>query len=344
MTHFIQLHFLTSYPPANLNRDDLGKPKTARLGGVERLRVSSQSLKRAWRTSETFQKEFSGSIGTRTRRLGIEVFEALKAKGVAEKKAKDWAEDIAKEYGVLKTDVPLEIQQPVHVAPEERKTLDDLVSKLAEEKRGPSKEELESLLHDHTAVDIAMFGRMLASKTEFNGEAAVQVAHAIGVHASAVEDDYFTAVDDLNRNDPGAAHIGETGFAAAVFYQYVCIDRDLLKKNLGNDEALTEKAIKALVKTALTVGPTGKQNSFASRAYAHYALVEKGTQQPRSLSLAFVRPVNGEDYAQEAITALSTVRKNMDTVYGACSDAHEEFNVLTGQGSLEALLQFAAKE
>ena len=344
MTQFIQLHFLTSYPPANLNRDDLGKPKTARLGGVERLRVSSQSLKRAWRTSETFQKEFSGSIGTRTRRLGIEVFEALKAKGVAEKKAKDWAEDIAKEYGVLKTDVPLEIQQPVHVAPEERKTLDDLVSKLAEEKRGPSKEELESLLHDHTAVDIAMFGRMLASKTEFNGEAAVQVAHAIGVHASAVEDDYFAAVDDLNRNGPEAAYIGEAGFAAAVFYQYVCIDRDLLKKNLGNDEALTEKAIKALVKTALTVGPTGKQNSFASRAYAHYALVEKGTQQPRSLSLAFVRPVNGADYAQEAITALSTVRKNMDTVYGACSDAHEEFNVLTGQGSLEALLQFAAKE
>ena len=344
MTQFIQLHFLTSYPPANLNRDDLGNPKTARLGGVERLRVSSQSLKRAWRTSEAFQKEFSGSIGTRTRRLGIEVFEALKAKGVAEKKAKDWAEEIAKEYGALRKKAPLEIQQPVHVAPEERKTLDDLVSKLAEEKRGPSKEELESLLHDHTAVDIAMFGRMLASKTEFNGEAAVQVAHAIGVHASAVEDDYFTAVDDLNRNDPGAAHIGETGFAAAVFYQYVCIDRDLLKKNLGNDEALTEKAIKALVKTALTVGPTGKQNSFASRAYAHYALVEKGTQQPRSLSLAFVRPVNGEDYAQEAITALSTVRKNMDTVYGACSDAHEEFNVLTGQGSLEALLQFAAKE
>ena len=209
MTQFIQLHFLTSYPPANLNRDDLGNPKTARLGGVERLRVSSQSLKRAWRTSETFQQELAGSIGTRTKRLGVEVFEALKAKGVAEKKAKDWAEEIAKEYGALKKDVPLEIEQLVHVAPEERKTLDDLVSKLAEKQRGPSKEELASLLHDHTAVDIAMFGRMLASKTEFNGEAAVQVAHAIGVHASAVENDYFTAVDDLNRRQIGRASCRE---------------------------------------------------------------------------------------------------------------------------------------
>ena len=55
MTQFIQLHLLTSYPPSNLNRDDLGRPKSAQIGGVGRLRVSSQSLKRAWRTSEVFQ-------------------------------------------------------------------------------------------------------------------------------------------------------------------------------------------------------------------------------------------------------------------------------------------------
>ena len=52
MSQFIQLHLLTMYPPSNLNRDDLGRPKTAIVGGTERLRVSSQSLKRAWRTSE----------------------------------------------------------------------------------------------------------------------------------------------------------------------------------------------------------------------------------------------------------------------------------------------------
>lgn len=344
MTRFVQLHLLTSYPPANLNRDDLGNPKTARLGGVERLRISSQSLKRAWRTSELFQQHLAGSIGTRTKRLGIEVFEALVSAGASEKQARDWAGQIAKVYGAVKKDNPLEIEQLVHVAPEERATLDSLVATLAQEKRGPSDEELDALLHVQSAVDIAMFGRMLASKTQFNGEAAVQVPHAIGVHASAIEDDYFTAVDDLNKSDSGAAHIGESGFAAAVFYQYICIDRDLLKRNLGGDEALTEKALRALTEAALKVAPTGKQNSFASRAFAHFAMAEKGTDQPRSLSLAFVKPVTGSDYARDAVEGLLLVRDNMDKVYGTCADSRCQFNVLSGEGSLVELLDLVAAE
>lgn len=344
MTRFVQLHLLTSYPPSNLNRDDLGNPKTARLGGIERLRISSQSLKRAWRTSEIFQQSLSGSIGTRTKRLGAEAYDALIASGVSEKHALDWAGQIAKVYGAVKKDKPLEIEQLVHIAPEERASLHELVTTLIREKRGPSEEELDALLHTQSAVDIAMFGRMLASKTEHNGDAAVQVAHAIGVHASAIEDDYFTAVDDLNINEAGAAHIGETGFAAAVFYQYLCIDRDLLKRNLGGDKDLTQKALKALTEAAVKIGPSGKQNSFASRAYAHYVLAEKGSQQPRSLSLAFVKPVSGSDYTNEAVEVLERVRDNMDKVYGACADQRKQLNVLNGEGSLAEILEFVAAE
>ena len=344
MTRFVQLHLLISYPPANLNRDDSGQPKTARLGGVERLRVSSQSLKRAWRTSEIFQQQLAGSIGSRTKLLGVTAYEQLLAAGVADKQAKDWAGQIAKVYGAVKKDKPLEIEQLVHVAPEELGSLQALVSTLAQEKRAPTDEELDALLHTQSAVDIAMFGRMLAAKTEHNSDAAVQVAHAIGVHASAIEDDYFTAVDDLNLSDPGAAHIGDSGFAAAVFYQYVCIDRDRLKQNLGNDEALTQKALRALTEAALKVGPSGKQNSYASRAYAHYALAEKGAQQPRALSLAYVKPVQGADYAQEAIVALQRVRDNMDKVYGPCADSRSEIDVLQGQGRVAELIDFVTAE
>ncbi len=344
MTRFIQLHLLVSYPPANLNRDDSGQPKTAHMGGSERLRISSQSLKRAWRTSSSFQQALAGNIGTRTKRLGKEVFDALVDAGIGEKQAADWAGKIAGVYGAVKKDQSLEIEQLVHVSPEERASLDALVSTLAQEKRAPMDEELDTLLHTQAAVDIAMFGRMLASKTKYNSEAAVQVAHAIGVHASAIEDDYFTAVDDLNRDDPSAAHIGETGFAAAVFYLYLCIDRDLLSRNLGYNEDMTQKALRALAEAALKVAPSGKQNSFASRAYAHFAMAEKGPQQPRSLSLAFVRPVAGNDYIREATDALQTVRDNMDKVYGSCADARYQLDVLKGEGRLDELLDFVAEE
>ena len=73
-------------------------------------------------------------------------------------------------------------------------------------------------------MDIALFGRMLASKPAYNVEAACQVAHAISVHPIVIEDDYFTAVDDLNNGleDMGAAHIGETRFAAgSVLFLYM---------------------------------------------------------------------------------------------------------------------------
>jgi CRISPR system Cascade subunit CasC len=45
----IELHILQSFPVSCLNRDDVGSPKTAVFGGVNRARISSQCLKRAIR-------------------------------------------------------------------------------------------------------------------------------------------------------------------------------------------------------------------------------------------------------------------------------------------------------
>jgi CRISPR system Cascade subunit CasC len=363
MSRFVQLHVLTSYPPANLNRDDLGQPKTARVGGVERLRISSQSLKRAWRTSDVFKTALAGKIGTRTRLLKNYAISALTKAGVAEKDATAWATMIAKSYTHKdltdrkgKTEKEKEEEgsdkekkQLVHVSPEEMKSLDNLLALLAAEKRAPKNDEINTLIHEQTAVDIAMFGRMLASKPDHNIEAAVQVAHAIGVHASAIEDDYFTAVEELNEyrnpeDNTGAGYLDQAGFGAALFYLYVCIDREQLKKNLGGDEALTRRALQALAEAVLKVAPTGKQNSFASRAYAHFALAEKGSQQPRSLSLAFLKPVGGADYAAEATGALLRIRENMEKVYGPCADASMRIDALAGEGSAAALAEFVAGE
>ncbi len=105
MSRFVQLHVLTAYPPANLNRDDTGRPKTALLGDTQRLRVSSQSLKRAWRMSDVFEKEVGEHHrGTRTKRLGIDLFETLTKAGVADKQAREWTRGIAGQFGKLKAD------------------------------------------------------------------------------------------------------------------------------------------------------------------------------------------------------------------------------------------------
>ncbi len=244
MRRFIQLHLLTSYPPSNLNRDDLGRPKTAVMGGKTRLRISSQSLKRAWRISDLFTESLKGHVGTRTKGMGTEVYSALIEKGVTEKKAKEWAKQIAGVFGACKKATnekalqDLDVEQLVHFSPEERQAIERLVERLAATGTGPTQADLNLFTKAHTAADIAMFGRMLASSPAFNTEAAVQVAHGITVHEVAVEDDYFTAVDDLNKGDEdmGAGHIGETEFAAGLYYLYLCINRDLLQKNLGGDE------------------------------------------------------------------------------------------------------------
>jgi len=363
MSEFIQLHILVSYPPSNLNRDDLGRPKTAVMGGTQRLRVSSQSLKRAWRTSEIFANTLAGHLGIRTKAMGTLIHQSLKSgfsiadivkgntaapatfKPVPEDKARKWAHDVAGEFGKPKAgDDSLEIEQLAHFSPEEVAAIDALVVKLASTGKDPDDNDKKLLKERHTAADIAMFGRMLAASPIYNTEAAVQVSHAVTVHKTAVEDDYFTAVDDLNRGeeDMGAGHLGETEFASGLFYLYVCVNRDLLANNLGGDAVLTENALRALVEAAVKVAPTGKQNSFASRAYASYLLAEKGCQQPRSLSVAYLKSLQGDDLLGSAIKTLKDTRSKMDAVYGACSDASCEMDAYAGEGSLQQVLDFVA--
>ena len=407
MTTFIQLHLLTSYPPANLNRDDLGRPKTAVMGGVQRLRISSQSLKRAWRTSATVERALSGHLGIRTKRLGVYVFRALQtgedlsalvqaplpplarvsatSSGLPETEARDLAWSVASAFvdkprkesdaaagdddedgeeanatakkgrsGGKKKEPKsnvdrrtLESEQLVFCSNSEIQAIGNMVKEVLKDRKVPGDAAVRGLVRDrHTDADLAMFGRMLAAASDKGVDAAVQVAHAISVHRVAVEDDYFTAVDDLNRGgeDMGAGHIGETEFAAGLFYLYVCIDRDLLRRNLQDDEALTTTTLCALTEAAATVAPTGKQNSFASRAYASYVVAEKGTRQPRSLSVAFLKPVSGQDMLTGAIVALEETRANMEKVYGPLSDASPcVMSAAKGEGSLAALLKFVSE-
>ncbi len=370
---FLQLHILTAYPPSNPNRDDMGRPKTAVVGGAMRLRISSQSLKRAWRTSDIFQSTLEGNIGKRTKAIGEELVAKMVDGGITEAKALSWAEKMIEKFGKIeksdskkseskiedspdqralkeeskkdqkKSQQKARLSQLVHFSPEEEKALWDLVDILIDRKTEPAKNELDSLLKiEIQAADIALFGRMLADSPKYNQEAAAQVAHAITTHKVAVEEDFFTAVDDLNKReeDRGSSHLGITEFSSGLFYTYVCINREQLIKNLQGNEELAAKTLQSFVEAIATVAPSGKQNSFASHVRASYILAEIGNQQPRSLSLAFQSPVIIQnDVLSESVNRLLTSKKEINDAYGNCSDK-EKVLFVGNEGTLEDIKSF----
>lgn len=370
MSRFLQLHYLTIYPPSNPNRDDQGRPKTARFGGVDRLRISSQSLKRAVRTSELMEARLATHRGARTQRIGEVVAARLRELGADEARAGEIARAIADAFGKMKPGTSLLTEQLAFISPEERVRALELAEAMladpelyrpkaeARRKAGKKGEKAEAdkdaaaysvpapdiLRKADGAVDVAMFGRMLADDPDFNREAAVQVAHAITTHRALVEDDFYTAVDDLKTaaEDAGAGFVGDAGFGSGVFYLYACIDCDLLEENLVGDRALATIGVEMLIEALATTSPTGKQNSFAHRPRAGYLRAEFGRQQPRSLAGAFFRAVSGADLMAASVAALEAEAAALDRAYGQ-SWASETMNVAAGTGTLAGVVQFAGR-
>lgn len=351
MTTFLQLHLLTVYPPSNPNRDDQGRPKEAFYGNTPRLRLSSQSIKRALRLSEPFQAGLVGNLGERTKLIGNVIREHLKERDVAADRAIAIATDVAQVFGKIE---PRDKKRPewvqgttlAFISPEERRFALELAEKAADGEALPADKVLAKtvLRSADGAVDIAMFGRMLADNPDFNREAAVQVGHAITTHRAQTERDFFTAVDDLKtrEDDAGGAHLGEHGFGSGVYYLYACVDTDLLVDNLEGDRELARKGLEALVRALATATPKGKQNSHAHHPRAAYVRAEIGEQAPRDLTGAFFKAIEGEDLLRASIDALELTARQIDAAYGQPWDRDKVLNVPAGEGTLGAVAAFAA--
>lgn len=353
MTTFLQFHVLTTYPPSNPNRDDQGRPKQATLGGAPRLRLSSQSVKRALRESPPFRQGLEGHIGTRTKRLGEVIQEELgKREGVTPDQALAIAVQVAAIFSKLEAPGKDKVQHPLtttlaFVSPEEWALARDLANRMLAGEALPKEKDLKRLVLRRAdgAVDIAMFGRMLADDPDYNREAAVQVGHAITTHRAIAEDDWYSAVDDLNkREDTGAGHLGEHGFGSGVYYLYACVNVDLLVENLSGDQSLAARGLGALAQALATATPRGKQNSHAHHPRAIYLRAERGAQQPRDLTGAFFKAVDlrSNDIEQTSIKELEDTAALIERAYGAVCDATAVMNVKEGQGTLADIAAFAA--
>ena len=324
-----EVHMLKNYPPTNLNRDDTGAPKTCVFGGVTRGRVSSQCLKRSWRTSELFQQEIGEeNLGVRTRKLPQLVGDKLLEMGVSQ----EYVDEIIPKLTGFGTKDGKESKkgeltaQVILFAPQDIAACADMLKKkldackTVKEVKALKGAELQSAVEGASeravTLDIALFGRMVTSNAFRDVEASMQVAHAISTNKATVESDYFTAMDDLLRGESeeekGAAMIGDIDYNASCYYIYASLDTDKLKENLKyteNAEEIMEKVIPALLRVMAFSNPSGKQNSFAGHVLPSAVLVEcKKSKIPTTMANAFVKPAraeNGRDLLENSIQKLS---------------------------------------
>ena len=176
-----------------------------------------------------------------------------------------------------------------------------------------------------------MFGRFVTSDILARSDAAVHVAHAFTVHGLNTEVDYFTVVDDLNRDEEtGAAHAGDMELGAGVFYGYVAIDIPLLVSNFtgcdpkdwrAQDSAEVRQVLGALIRAIATVSPGAKLGATAPYAYCDFMLLEAGTQQPRSLANAYLQALRPRgNLTDQAVGALAAHLKAQETMFGPTAE------------------------
>ncbi|MFA6937662.1 MAG: type I-E CRISPR-associated protein Cas7/Cse4/CasC [Treponema sp.] len=309
----IEFHILQSFPVTCLNRDDVGAPKTAVVGGVTRARVSSQCWKRAVRLA---MHDISGvELGVRTKLLSDLIAKECVSIGATDVQAKSCGDKIEKIFikdsdtkksegdeaqdtksdtllFLANTEVKLIASKfkengfvPEKVitqtdAKKQAKELSDIIGK----SKYAQTENLDGL-------DIALFGRMVAQAPSMDVEAASSFSHAISTHKVTNEVEFFTAVADFSK-DQGSAHMGSLEFNAATYYRYVSLDLGQLYDSLGGDEFFPQ-AITAFIKALYTAVPSARQTSQSGACLWDYAevFVRKG----QGLQLSFETPVKAKE-------------------------------------------------
>ena len=182
---------------------------------------------------------------------------------------------------------------------------------------------VKKIFKEAHAVDIALFGRMVADDTDLNVDAACQVAHAISTHAAENEYDFFTAVDDEKsrseeEEDAGAGMMGTVEFSSATMYRYATVNLDMLVKNLGDGEAAL-RALEVFIKGFCLSMPTGKQNTFANRTVPETVVVSVREDQPVSLVGAFEKPIPQDadhGYVDRSVESLVRYSSTIEENYG----------------------------
>jgi len=341
--NMIELHILQSFPVTCLNRDDLGAPKSAVFGGVQRARVSSQCWKRAIRElAQTISTDaFKGS---RTRKAAIELTSVLVSQfGWTETEARKTAEEVlhlflSKELpkakkGKKDSDTESDKEDTstlLYFSPDEIKRIAKGIHDAKQAKPETDAKALKDCAIKALgksvpcdAVDIAIFGRMVANASDVTLEGAGMFSHALSTHKSSNEIDFWTAVEDEKQigDDAGAANMGTGEFNSACYYRYIAINVDMLfdKAHLAciKDVEQKKSILTSFIRAAVLAVPNARKNSMFGFNPPAYVLGVRRAGQPISLVNAFEKPIlaDKEGYAKPSEAALKAHWANLKKLY-----------------------------
>lgn len=283
---FLDIHAIQSVPSSNINRDDTGSPKTAQYGGVTRSRVSSQSWKKAIR--EYFKENgVNAEVGIRSLEIVRYVASKIRQQdsSITQEDAMTMAENVIKDAGISVKDQKARALFFIS---------DKQAQKLATAVLDGDyvKKDLKEMLTSDPAIDIALFGRMVADDPALNEDASSQVAHAISTHAVQTEFDFFTATDDFSsREDAGAGMLGTVEYNSSTMYRYANVAVHEFFKQLNENSDAVANSLALFIEGFLKSMPTGKANSFANQTIPQAVLITLRDDRPVSLVTAFEEPI-----------------------------------------------------
>lgn len=362
----MELHIIQSVPVACLNRDDLNSPKTAVFGGVQRARVSSQSWKRAIRemAKEIATEEKSDLFsGDRTRRMVYTLKKRLAERGISEKAAVAIAEQVADIVETLDSKVDSEgykkTKTVMFFSKAEYDAIADVIAKSDDVKNsagalekavteGNEKDKEKALkamgkvlekgaiakaiksaqLKD--AADIVLFGRMVANDPSLKIDGASMFAHILSTHKADNEIDFFTAVDDLNKDEAGAGMTSTLEFNSATYYRFAALNIDELAKDdhLGDiveDGKMVrsietrKQVVKTFLKATIQAIPSARKTTMNGNTLPVYVLgVVREKGHPIQLVNAFETPVRRSEkgFAVESVNRMNIEYSDIKDTWG----------------------------
>jgi len=361
----IEFHILQSFPVTCLNRDDVGAPKTALIGGSLRARVSSQCWKRQIRLT---MHQLGVPHGSRTKLIAPLIAEACREKGASEEQARacgDTFEQVfIKKKPSKKTKKSKEGQEPptnenasghektdtlLFLSPRDTARIAEafaakgFVPEAVISQKDPKKQAkevadvLSAFFKTTDAFDIALFGRMVAQAADLNIQAAASFAHAISTHRVSNEVEFFTALDDL-QDDPGAAHMGSLEFNSATYYRYVNLDLGQLWQTLAGRNL--PEAVEAFTKALFLALPAARQTTQSGASPWEFAkvLVRKGQR----LQIPFETAVKAKDggFLQPSKAALTSYLAGKEKLFGSLFGKIDEFTWGDDEAfSIDALIE-----